>query len=82
METANLNKTTDAAILQIEDIKLIKKKNKFEDLPNELKEVALLRLENHSIYTFFYKKVYEYKFQLLSKDKLLIFIFLVLQHNY
>ena len=46
METANLNKTIDAAILQIEDIKLIKKKNKFEDLPNELKEVALLRLEN------------------------------------
>ena len=46
METANLNKTIDAAFLQIEDIKLIKKKNKFEDLPNELKEVALLRLEN------------------------------------
>lgn len=46
METANLNKTIDAAILQIEDIKLIKEKNKFDDMPEELKEVAILRLEN------------------------------------
>lgn len=46
METANLNKTIDAAILQIEDIRLIKEKNKFDDMPEELKEVAILRLEN------------------------------------
>lgn len=46
METANLNKTIDAAILQIEDIQLIQSKNKFDDLPEELKEVAILRLEN------------------------------------
>lgn len=46
METANLNKTIDAAILQIDDIKLIQSKNKFDDLPEELKEVALLRVEN------------------------------------
>lgn len=46
METANLNKTIDAAILQIEDIQLIKEKNKFEDMPEELKEVAIYRIEN------------------------------------
>lgn len=46
METANLNKTIDAAILQIEDIQLIKEKNKFDDMPEELKEVAILRVEN------------------------------------
>lgn len=45
-ETANLNKTIDASIRQIEDIDLIKKKGKFEKLPKELKEVAILRLEN------------------------------------
>lgn len=46
METANLNKTIDAAIMQIEDIELLKKKKKFDDLPNDLKNVAILRLEN------------------------------------
>lgn len=46
METANLNKTIDAAILQIEDIQLIKEKNKFDDMPEELKEVAIYRIEN------------------------------------
>jgi len=45
-ETANLNKTIDAAIRQIEDIKLIKKKRKFEKMPKELQIVANLRLEN------------------------------------
>ena len=45
-ETANLNKTIDASILQIEDIKFIQSKRKFEDLQPELKEVAILRLEN------------------------------------
>lgn len=45
-ESANLNKTIDAAILQIEDIKLIQKFNKFDDLQLELKEVAILRLEH------------------------------------
>lgn len=45
-ETANLNKTVDAAIVQIEDINFIKKMGKFEDLPIELKEVAMLRLEH------------------------------------
>lgn len=45
-ETANLNKTVDAALRQIEDINFIKKKRKFDKLPKELKDVAILRLEN------------------------------------
>lgn len=45
-ETANLNKTVDAAVLQIEDINFLRKINRFEELPPELREVALLRLEH------------------------------------
>ena len=45
-ETANLNKTINASIEQIEAIKYIKKKRKFEELPNNLKEIAILRLNN------------------------------------
>ena len=45
-ETANLNKTINAAVKQIEDIKKLKKNKKFENLPENLKEVAKLRLEN------------------------------------
>ena len=45
-ETANLNKIVNASVNQVNDIKLIQKLNKFEELPNELKEVAILRLEN------------------------------------
>lgn len=45
-ETANLNKTINAALKQIEDIKLLKKLNKFENLSENLKEVALLRIQN------------------------------------
>ena len=45
-ETANLNKTINAAVKQIEDIKKLKKNKKFEKLPENLKEVANLRLEN------------------------------------
>lgn len=43
-ETANLNKTVSAAVRQIEDIKLIYK-NKI-NLPENLEEIANLRLEN------------------------------------
>ena len=46
METANLNRTIDASINQIDDIKLIQKLNKMDDLSDDLKEVAILRLEN------------------------------------
>lgn len=45
-ETANLNKTITASVKQIEDIKLIKKRNKFEKLPENLKDIANKRLEN------------------------------------
>lgn len=45
-ENANLEKTIDTALLQIEDIMLIRKNRKFQRLPEQLKEIALLRLEN------------------------------------
>lgn len=45
-ETANLNKTVNASVIQIEDIKLIKKHKKFDDLPKGLKEIAQAREEN------------------------------------
>lgn len=45
-ETANLNKTVNAAVMQIEDIKLIRKFKKFDDLPIGLKEIAKAREEN------------------------------------
>jgi len=45
-ETANLSKTINAAVKQIEDIKNIQKKGKFESLSDNLKEIAILRLEN------------------------------------
>lgn len=45
-ETANLNKTINAAVQQIDSIKIIKKKKEFDNLPDNLKEIAKLRLEN------------------------------------
>ena len=45
-ETANLNKTINASVMQIEDIKLIRKHKKFDDLPKQLKEIAIAREEN------------------------------------
>ena len=45
-ETANLNKTINAAVKQIEDIKKLKKNKKFETLPDNLKELSNLRLQN------------------------------------
>ena len=44
-ETANLNKTINASVNQINDIKLIQKLNKFDELPEELRVLAGLRLE-------------------------------------
>lgn len=43
-ETANLNKTIDTALRQIEDIKLLKKHHKIETLSDNLKEIANLRV--------------------------------------
>jgi len=48
-ETANLNKIVNASVNQINDIKLIKNLNKFDELPNYLKEIAILRLENPDV---------------------------------
>ncbi len=45
-ETANLNKTIDAAVEQIENIKFLKKKKAFDTLPENLKEIAEIRIKN------------------------------------
>ncbi len=45
-ETANLNKIVDTAVSQIEDIKLLQKMNRFEELKPEVREVAILRLQH------------------------------------
>ena len=45
-ETANLNKTVNAAVKQIEAIKTLQKTKEFDKLPESLKEVARIRLEN------------------------------------
>ena len=45
-ETANLNKTINAAVKQIEDIKRLKKCKKFDVLPDNLKEIAEIRIKN------------------------------------
>ena len=51
-ETANLNKVINVSVLQINDIKYIISKNKFNLLPKNLQEIALIRLKNeHSTLT-------------------------------
>lgn len=45
-ETANITKTVNASVKQIEAIKILKEKKKFESLPDNLKEIANLRIEN------------------------------------
>ena len=47
-ETANMNKTMNAAIEQIETIRKLKKSGKFEKLDESLKKLAELRLKNPS----------------------------------
>ena len=44
-EVANLNKTVVASLKQVEGIELIREKLGLESLPQNLKEVAYLRLE-------------------------------------
>ncbi len=44
-ETANISKSVNAAVRQIEDICHIRDKKGLESLPDHLKEIALLRLE-------------------------------------
>ena len=48
-ETANLNKTIDAAMKQIENIKLIDEIIGLENLPDKLREVAEVRLQNPDV---------------------------------
>lgn len=43
-ETANLNKTINSAVKQIEDIQFIKQKRKFGELSEQLKEIAEVRV--------------------------------------
>ena len=45
-ETANLSKTVDASIKQIEAINKIKESGRFSNLPDNLKEIAELRIKN------------------------------------
>jgi len=45
-ETANLNKTIDAALQQVEDIQFLKSKGVFKKLKENLKEIAELRLKH------------------------------------
>lgn len=45
-ETANLNKTINASIEQVEAIRKLKSSGKFEKMDEPLKEIAQLRLEN------------------------------------
>lgn len=44
-ETANLNKTVEAAVIQIDAIKFLQKMKKFDELQDSLKEIAVIRLE-------------------------------------
>lgn len=44
-ETANLSKTINASLNQVNDIKLIQNLKKFEELSEDLRRIALLRLE-------------------------------------
>lgn len=48
-ETANLNKTINAAVNQINAIKALKRNKKFEGLPDNLKEIAELRLKHPDV---------------------------------
>lgn len=45
-ETANLNKTINASVEQIEQIEYLQKIGEFDNLPENLKEIAILRQEN------------------------------------
>ena len=45
-ETANLSKTINAAVKQIEDIKYLQEIEEFKHLSTSLQEIAVLRLEN------------------------------------
>jgi DNA-binding protein WhiA len=45
-ETANISKTVNASIAQLEAIRRLKREHGFDILPEELREVAQLRVDN------------------------------------
>lgn len=45
-ETANISKTVNAAVKQLEDIQLIRERMGLDELPDNLREIALVRLDN------------------------------------
>lgn len=45
-ETANLNKIVNSSVKQINDIKYLREKEKFNELPEQLREIAKIREEN------------------------------------
>ncbi|MBC8824597.1 DNA-binding protein WhiA, partial [Escherichia coli] len=48
-ETANLNKTINAAVRQIDNIKYIQSTVGLEALPERLREIAALRIANEDV---------------------------------
>lgn len=48
-DSANIDKTVNASLRQIEDIKIIAENHGLDSLPDELHEIALLRIENPSL---------------------------------
>ena len=48
-ETANISKTVDAAVRQIEDIRFVAQRMGLEKLPENLREAAAVRLENPDV---------------------------------
>lgn len=48
-DTANLNKTVEASLVQVRAIEKLKRLGVFENLPLQLKEIANLRLENREM---------------------------------
>lgn len=48
-ETANLNKTINASVAQIQAIQTLKKSGKYNELPENLKEIADVRIKNPNL---------------------------------
>ena len=67
-ETANLNKTINAAVKQVEAIKKLKKNKQFEKLSENLKELANLRIEHPEVtYEELRKNAFKANRQIWSK---------------
>ena len=67
-ETANLNKTINAAVKQVEAIKKLKKNKQFGKLSENLKESANLRIENPDVtYEELRKNAFKTNWKIRSK---------------